>query len=153
MKKLIVLLSVLAMPLLFTSCELFEDECEEVTHIETNSRVSVVVKDSEDGKIIQQVKVKINTWKTHCDGHKGYPPVSEWTGITNILGLYDTAYNFGYTMKTKKDFFTVRVVLYKSNGQTLKEYIKVYTYADVESNPESIRYIRFTIEIPFSAGS
>jgi len=148
MKKLIVLLSVLAMPLLFTSCELFEDECEELTHIETNSTVWVYISDSEDGKPIENIKVKINTWKTHCDGHKGYPPVSEWTGFTNNNGAYNNGYWFGYTMKTKKDFFTVRVVLYKDNGQTLKEYTKVYTYADVEiRKPVGIE---FWIEIPLS---
>jgi hypothetical protein len=42
-------------------------------------------------------------------------------------------------------------VLYNSAGQTLKEYKKVYTYDDVEnSNPGNVR---FTIKIPFSAGS
>ena len=148
MKKLIVLLSVLAMPLLFTSCELFEDECEEVTHIETQTNVSVILKDSESGGFIENADLKITTWKTHCDGHKGYPPVSEWTGKTNEKGYYNNRYTFGYTMKTKKDFFTIRLIFYNENGKSIKEFVKEYSYADVENYEPN--YIIFNVSIPIS---
>ena len=129
MKKLLLILLILT----FSSCGLFDeiDKCETLDEVRNStSSIGVTVYTLEHARI-NNITVKIETWKVHCNGSIGKPPGDTMTGITGAgsadTGFYGNFYNYGYKYQTLHDKVHFKATLSK-NGQYISEMENIYSY-------------------------
>ena len=147
------LLGYLMLSVIFTvtSCELLdfgaEDDCEKLEEFQQSISVCVVVETIGGGLPIEDIGVKINTWKVHCDGHKGYPPTSEWEGKTNDLGKFCNGFTSFFKMNTAKDEIHTSVTLYDKYGEVITTDGTTFSYWYCKNNLTSTDLDLFKIRI------
>ncbi len=130
MKKLLFIFAIMISTF---SCGLFEpiDECEELDHKESHTTYGVTVLTEQYHSRVNDIDVKLETWKVHCNGSIGHIPGNVITGVTGYkgsdTGTFGAAYTYGYTYKTLKDEVHFKATLSK-NGVFIKEGDYIYSY-------------------------
>ena len=134
-----------------TSCELFEDavddDCRKIEQFEQTVNIGVNIYTDYGGIPIENMTVKINICKVHCDGHKGYPPISEWNGKTNSTGYFGNGYTSGFKMNTAKDEIRTSVTVYDKYNNVITTEESAFSYWYCKNNLNRSHFDHFKIRI------
>jgi len=134
MKKALIFVSLSFIMSFISSCDLLGEELgkcgKDVEVYEQKYDVNVRIFTASGGIPIEGLPVKIETWKEHCDGHKGFAPGYPFTGTTNFNGDTRNPFISSYSMKTEKDKIHTKITVYDRNNNVIEEDGAVYSYWD-----------------------